>query len=197
MARQHPGRRSGVAPAPVNADVGACYGALVSTNGGTTPGNGDRRKEPSLGDVLSTPRAEELRAATESTAYQSRPGVFSVVLRGLFWRCPRCRGRDLFVSWFSIRDACPTCAMPLQREEGGFLGAMTVNYLVTALVFVVVLVVWLLIDLPDVNVAGLTATSAVIVVLVPLLFFRSAKVIWAGVEFLVWRSQPEPTPRRR
>lgn len=96
-----------------------------------------------------------------------------------------------------MREACPTCALPLQREEGGFLGAMTVNYLVTAVAFVLVLAVWLVIDLPDVNVGALTVTGAVVVVLVPLLFFRSAKVIWAGVEYLVSRSQPEPAPRHR
>ncbi|MEX2274470.1 MAG: DUF983 domain-containing protein [Actinomycetota bacterium] len=169
----------------------------MSTNGHATPPNGDRR-EPSLGDVLSTPQAERSHAAAAaSTARDFRPGIIAVVRRGLLWRCPRCGGRDLFVSWFAIREACPTCALSLQREEGGFLGAMTVNYLFTAFVFVLVLVTWLLIDLPDVNVAALTATSAAIVVVVPLLFFRSAKVIWAGVEFLVWRSQPEPTPRRR
>jgi hypothetical protein len=74
---------------------------------------------------------------------------------------------------------------------------MTVNYAVTALVFLVLLVAWLVVDLPDVQTPALIATSAVVVVAVPLLFFRSAKAIWAGVDYLVWRTQPGYVPRAR
>ena len=112
-------------------------------------------------------------------------------------RCPRCGGRGLFASAFTIRRVCPTCELPLEREDGGFLGAMSVNYTVTALAFVALLVVWLAVDLPDVNTAGLILASAAVAVVVPLLFFRSAKVIWTGVDYLVWRTQPGYVPRAR
>jgi len=68
---------------------------------------------------------------------------------------------------------------------------MTVNYAVTALVWVVVLVAWLVLDLPDVHVAALTVTSIAIAVIVPLAFFPFAKTIWAAVDYLVYRSTPE------
>ncbi|HEU4354869.1 MAG TPA: hypothetical protein VFT27_04700, partial [Actinomycetota bacterium] len=79
----------------------------------------------------------------------------------------------------------------LQREEGGFLGAMTINYVVTAVIWLVVLVAWLIVDLPDVHVAALTIASLAIAALVPLLFFPFAKTIWAAVDYLVYRSSPE------
>jgi len=119
------------------------------------------------------------------------PGALAAVARGLRRRCPRCGARDLFERRFTIRDRCSRCRLRLQREEGGFLGAMTINYAVTALVWLVVLVVWLAIDLPDVHVAALTVTSLAIAGLLPLLLFPYAKTTWAAVDYLVYRSTPE------
>ena len=95
------------------------------------------------------------------------PGGFTVFLRGATKRCPRCGSGKLFKSWFKIRERCPRCGLRLEREEGGFLGAMTLNYLFTAVVWLVVLVVWLAMDLPDLHVPALTITSIAIAALVP------------------------------
>lgn len=121
----------------------------------------------------------------------NEPGALAAFLRGARRRCPRCGGRGLFSGWFTIRERCPRCRLRLQREEGGFLGAMTINYVVTAGIWVVVLVVWLALDLPDVHVAALTIVSLAIAGLVPLLFFPFAKTIWTAVDYLVYRSTPE------
>ena len=72
---------------------------------------------------------------------------------------------------------------------------MTINYVVTALVWVVVLATWLAIDLPDVHVAALTVTSLAIAGLVPLLSFPYAKTTWAAIDYLVYRSTPDYTRR--
>ncbi|HET9723746.1 MAG TPA: DUF983 domain-containing protein [Actinomycetota bacterium] len=119
------------------------------------------------------------------------PGALRAFLRGLTRRCPRCGSGGLFAAWFTIRGRCPRCRLRLQREEGGFLGAMTINYVVTAGIWLVVLVAWLIVDLPDVHVAALTIASLAIAALVPLLFFPFAKTIWAAVDYLVYRSSPE------
>jgi hypothetical protein len=79
----------------------------------------------------------------------------------------------------------------LEREEGGFLGAMTINYLFTAFVWLAVLVVWLVVDLPDLHVPGLTITSIVIAALVPLVFWPFSKTIWASVDYLIYRTSPD------
>ena len=121
----------------------------------------------------------------------AEPGALSVFARGAGRRCPRCGANGLFVGWLKIRDRCPRCRLRLQREEGGFLGAMTINYAVTAFVWLATLVVWLVIDLPDVHVAALTIASLTVAGLVPLLFFPFAKTLWAAVDYLVYRSTPE------
>jgi hypothetical protein len=68
---------------------------------------------------------------------------------------------------------------------------MTINYTVTAAVWLVVFVTWLALDLPDVHAAALTIVSLAIAGLVPLLFFPFAKTTWAAVDYLVYRSSPE------
>jgi uncharacterized protein (DUF983 family) len=113
------------------------------------------------------------------------------LLRGLVRRCPRCGSGRLFRRWLKIREQCPRCGLRLEREEGGFLGAMTINYALTTLVWIVVLVVWLVVDLPDVRVATLTVVSIVLVGLLPLVFFPISKTIWAAVDYLVYRSSPD------
>jgi len=47
-------------------------------------------------------------------------------------RCPRCHTGRLFRGWFAMNDPCPVCGLIFQREEGYFLGAMYVSYLLGA-----------------------------------------------------------------
>jgi len=133
---------------------------------------------------------EPVRRTDAPAPSHERVGAMRVLIRGLTRRCPRCGHGGLFDGPLSIRSECPTCGLRLEREEGGFLGAMTVNFSLTTLVWIVVLVVWLVLDLPDVHVAALTITSLALVGIFPLLFWRTSKTIWASVDFLVYRSDP-------
>jgi uncharacterized protein (DUF983 family) len=119
------------------------------------------------------------------------PGAVAVFARGMTRRCPRCGSRKLFKSWFRIRERCPRCGLRLEREEGGFLGAMTINYVVTAGVWLALLVVWLVVDLPDLHVAALTIASLAVAGLFPLLFWPFSKTIWASVDYLIYRTSPD------
>lgn len=121
----------------------------------------------------------------------TEPSTIRALFRGLTKRCPRCGERRLFVERLRIKPRCPRCGLRLEREEGGFLGAMTVNYAVTTLLWVAFLVVWLIVDLPDVHVAPLTIASVVLVAVVPMLFYPFSKTIWTAVDYLVFRSDPD------
>jgi uncharacterized protein (DUF983 family) len=133
---------------------------------------------------------EPVRNADVPGPSREHAGATRVLTRGLIRRCPRCGKGDLFDGPLSIRAECPTCGLRLEREEGGFLGAMTLNFALTTLVWIVVLVVWLVLDLPDVHVAALTVTSLVLVGIFPLVFWRTSKTVWAAVDFLVYRTDP-------
>lgn len=133
----------------------------------------------------------EPQSRASEPARPDEPGAVRSMLRGAARRCPRCGSGGLFESWFKIRPRCPRCGLGLEREEGGFLGAMTLNYVVTAAAWLGLLIVWLALDLPDVNVAGLLVSSLVLVSLVPLVFWRTSKTTWAALDYLVYRSSPD------
>lgn len=112
-------------------------------------------------------------------------------MRGLRKRCPRCGDRRIFRAWFRLRERCPRCDLRFEKEEGGFLGAMTLNYLFAVVVWLVALGSALAATVPDVPVVPLLAGSGAILVAVPLWFYPRSKAIWAAVEFLVARSDPD------
>jgi hypothetical protein len=99
------------------------------------------------------------------------------------------------VSWFKIRERCPRCGLRLEREEGGFLGSMAIGYGATAAVWLTLLVVWLLIDLPDLHVPALMITSLAVAGVFPLLFWPHTKTIWAGIDHLADRTSPDYASR--
>jgi uncharacterized protein (DUF983 family) len=74
-------------------------------------------------------------------ATPAEPGTVRALVRGATRRCPRCGSADLFRRWLTIRDRCPRCRLRLEREEGGFLGAMVINYGATTAAWLVLLVV--------------------------------------------------------
>jgi uncharacterized protein (DUF983 family) len=159
----------------------------------------DPDEAPSLPSETATPRgpssARAERPTTRAGRRRNEPGAVTAFARGATRRCPRCGGGRLFETWFRIRTRCPRCGLRLEREEGGFLGAMTINYAVTAVAWVALLIVWLVVDLPDVHVPRLTIASIAVAVFVPLLFWPFSKTIWASVDFLVYRTDPEYASR--
>jgi uncharacterized protein (DUF983 family) len=139
------------------------------------------------GDRGQAPLLEEASSAT-------------VFARGLRKRCPRCGERRVWRTWFQAKPRCPRCDLRFEQEEGGWLGAMTINYAVACVVWLVALVVALAVTVPDVPVLPVLALSVVILGGVPLWFYPRSKMLWAAVEFLTARSEPgyrTPTARDR
>jgi uncharacterized protein (DUF983 family) len=137
------------------------------------------------GSLEPTPREEA------ETSLYAGVGWLSVLFRGARKRCPRCGERGIFASWFRLVRTCPRCGLLFERETGGFLGAMTLNYVASVGVWLVVLGIWLAITVPEVPVTAMLVVSAVLLVVVPLWFYPRSKGIWAAVEFLVLRSDPD------
>jgi uncharacterized protein (DUF983 family) len=125
-------------------------------------------------------------------------GAATVLLRGSRKRCPRCGERRIFRSWLHVIERCPRCDLRFEREQGGFLGAMTINFLVAVMAWVALFVVVLMFTVPDVPVTPLLIASVVILVVTPLWFYPRSKMLWAAIEFLVLRSDPDyRSPVRR
>jgi hypothetical protein len=83
-------------------------------------------------------------------------------------------------------DSCPRCGYLLAREEGFFLGAFVINFVVTEAALGIVLAV--LIGLEAGGGAGGAALGPIIVtavavsVGVPLAFYPSSKTLWAAID---------------
>ena len=118
-------------------------------------------------------------------------GSRRVLLRGITKRCPRCAERKLFVHWLKVKERCPRCRLRLERTEGAFLGSMVINYGVTMGAWIVMLIVWLALTLPDVKTVPLFAASLAVVGLLPVVLYPFAKTTWSAIDFLAWRLQPD------
>ncbi|MFM8998678.1 MAG: DUF983 domain-containing protein [Actinomycetota bacterium] len=133
------------------------------------------------GDLEPTPAALAAEA-------QVRAG--RAIARGLLRRCPRCGAGRLFARFLRIRERCPRCRFRLEREEGGFLGAMTINFAVSTALWLILLVGWLIVDLPDLHAMRLTIASLALMTIAPLALWGHSKTVWAAIDYLVYRSDP-------
>lgn len=118
-----------------------------------------------------------------------------IVTRGLSNRCPNCGGRHLFKSGkpFELADACPDCGLKFEKDEGFFLGAMSLNYGVTLVCYLVpVLVLWLTGVIGPQLAVGLALAGSV---LVPLLLYRSSRS-WQLMLYYSFFPQHLPANRR-
>lgn len=97
--------------------------------------------------------------------------------------CPRCGETPLFRGWFAMRPECLVCGLTFERAPGYFVGAIYINYAMTAPIAVVgYLVLWRYTD------ASLTLQFVVwvpFVVLFPLWFFRYSRSFWLALEYFV------------
>jgi uncharacterized protein (DUF983 family) len=101
-----------------------------------------------------------------------------IVARGLANRCPNCGGRTIFKpgTLFQVNAACPACGLKIERDEGFFIGSMSLNYGVTVVGFVLPVML-----LGYFGVIGWTTAivlAGVGAVLFPALFYRSSRSWW-------------------
>ena len=119
-----------------------------------------------------------------------------IIARGLANRCPNCGGRTLFRedNWFQLNRECPQCGLKIEKDEGFFLGAMSLNYGVTLVVFLTpVALCWYS------GVLGDTASVVLAVIFslgVPLALYRSSRS-WQLMLYYFFLPQHLPANRRK
>jgi predicted RNA-binding Zn-ribbon protein involved in translation (DUF1610 family) len=101
-----------------------------------------------------------------------------LVSRGLRNRCPNCGGATLFRegTLFEVNKGCPKCGLRFERDEGFFIGSMSLNYGVTLVCFLTPVML-----LAYKGVIGTTAAvvlAGVGAVGFPMLFYRSSRSWW-------------------
>ncbi len=106
-------------------------------------------------------------------------------------RCPRCGTGRLFAGPFTMNERCAACALLFEREPGYFIGAMYINYAMTAGLSIGG---FLLLD----AYTAMSVTAQIVLwgafaVAFPLFFFRYARSLWLAVDY---RISPEDAQLR-
>ena len=118
-----------------------------------------------------------------------------IITRGLTNRCPNCGGHRLFKdgTLFVLNESCPDCGLKFEKDEGFFLGAMSLNYGVTLVGYLVpVLLLWYGGVLGGRLAVGLAIGGALVV---PMLLYRSSRS-WQLMLYYSFFPQHLPQNRR-
>lgn len=115
-----------------------------------------------------------------------------MLLRGLAHRCPRCGSGGVFASWFRLVDRCPGCGYRFEREEGFWLGAYVINFVITEGLVLLCLVVYLVVVAthPGTSVVPALVAALGAAVLVPLGFYPSSRTLWAALDLTMRPMDP-------
>ncbi len=101
----------------------------------------------------------------------------------------------MFSGWFAMRESCPRCELRFEREQGYFVGAIYVNYALTAVLSLGgAILLDVLFGLP---VWAQLAIALSLAVLVPVVFFRYSRSLWLGIDHFVTAADEAAERRSR
>jgi len=124
-----------------------------------------------------------------------RPPLLRSLARALRGRCPHCGEGAVLASWFRVRPRCQACGLRFDRsddeEHDYWLGAYTLNFLVTETLFGVGLLLALLATWPDPPWTLLLFGGGALMVLMPIAFYPLSKTLWLAVDLVFRPAQPD------
>jgi uncharacterized protein (DUF983 family) len=112
-----------------------------------------------------------------------RPALITLLLRCLRLLCPACGQSRIVQRPFKIKDQCPSCASHFKREEGFFVGAISINVVTTELVILVLY----LISMPFIASHYQLVLNILFIValLFPIAFYHHSWSLWLSFDHLV------------
>lgn len=102
--------------------------------------------------------------------------------RGATKRCARCGSGHLFKRWVSMVEICPRCGHEFEREDGYWLGSITINTAAMLIGFAVTFVGTTLATWPDPNWALVLVLTVSVNLFVPILFHPISRTLWVAME---------------
>ena len=98
-------------------------------------------------------------------------------------------------TWFVVHERCAVCGLRFERshEEAHdyWLGAYTLNFIVTEVVFGLALLLALLLTWPDPPWRALLYGGAVLMSVTPVVFYPMSKCLWLAIDLIFRPPQPE------
>lgn len=108
----------------------------------------------------------------------------------LLWRaikrnCPNCGRKEVFESYFKMKERCPKCGMLLERGEGDyFLGAYTLNLFAVEAILAAAFVIAMAVTWPTPPWDALQWGGAALAVIVPVVSYPFTKTAWLALDLI-------------
>ncbi len=127
-----------------------------------------------------------------TTASVFRPSFSRLVLRALQLRCPHCGGRQIFASFFELKERCPTCGIRLERgEKDYFVGAYLFNLIAVELILFFCVCGFVYVTWPDPPWDLITYVTAFLMLSGCVFCYPFAKTTWLAVDLGIRPLSPE------
>jgi uncharacterized protein (DUF983 family) len=112
----------------------------------------------------------------------------AMLVRAARLRCPHCGVGRVMRSWFAIAARCPACGLAFERDEENeyWLGAYLLNFIVTEVLFALLLLLALLLTWPEPPWRLLLWGGAAQMIVTPIVFYPFARALWLAID-LVFR----------
>ena len=110
--------------------------------------------------------------------------------RGLRRRCPLCDGGNMFETFFTVKERCPRCNFPINREEGHWLGAMGINTIVTLVLLFFTMLFSFLLTIDERRAAPIFISCFLVAGLTPILFFGPSQTLWSAIDLAMRPLEP-------
>jgi uncharacterized protein (DUF983 family) len=124
-----------------------------------------------------------------NTTISRRPNLFQMarmLFDGFFLRCPRCHKGHMFKG-FTMHQTCPRCDLQFEAASGEITGGMGIN--IVATLFLVIIAAGVFGPMTWLPVLPLLGGLGLLVILFPILFYRSSRGMWAGILYLTGDNQ--------
>jgi Protein of unknown function (DUF983) len=90
-----------------------------------------------------------------------------------------------------MKADCPSCGLRFEREEGFFLGAITMNIAIMMIASGLVIFIGFATRGPSGSIVPMTVAGMAVIVIMPCLFYPFSKTIWLAVDQTMRRSLGE------
>ena len=98
-------------------------------------------------------------------------------------------------SWFTIDERCTACGLRFERgrddEHDYWLGAYTLNFILTEIVFALGLLITMLATWPDPPWRLILYGGAIVMVVTPIVLYPMSKAMWLAIDLVFRPAQPE------
>jgi uncharacterized protein (DUF983 family) len=111
-----------------------------------------------------------------------RPSRATTVWRGVTLRCARCGSGHILKHWFSLVDDCPKCGLHFEREQGYWVGALAIHFVLTGGAMILTLAAILVATIPEIPVVPTIAVLIAEVLVIGTLTAPFSRTIWVAVD---------------